>query len=372
MPRLIELCPHRHDVTGGADDEYARCRLVEAPFGPSCELIPISRAACAECAAAAAPSLARPNPVVASFQFAYAERVLHGNLGLGPAARSTAQQIRNRAELELAVAWSSPNHPRWTGRVPGLRYPAELLDASISCDTFADHLRNREPFAYLRFGDGEWLSILGKPGRNRDGQDFAPETLGLDLRRVLEYASSLWPANQRFYVGLHAGTFRDAISRHVVECGLAFRVHWVADSLFELGVINLSTLRFLLAVREFRGPKLLVANETLAPIARALNCEHVLVSAHNSYAQLHSIELKCREYQPCLVVCCAGMASEPLLARLHRHDPNGYYVDCGSIFDALVGRLTREYTEKNFDGVLETLNEHYAPALFGVEGGRVE
>jgi len=55
------------------------------------------------------------------------------------------------------------------------------------------------------------------------------------------------------------------------------------------------------------------------------------------------------------------MLSECLMCRLHRRNPLGSYIDCGHIFDVLVWRPTRDYTRNNSRGILEFLNEHYAP-----------
>jgi len=47
-------------------------------------------------------------------------------------------------------------------------------------------LRRREPFALARYGDGEWLTLLGFTGRrNSNGCTFTP-ALRADLLRVLE------------------------------------------------------------------------------------------------------------------------------------------------------------------------------------------
>ena len=270
------------------------------------------------------------------------------------------------------MRWTTPNHPRWEGDVPGLRSVVDVIDSDIACDTFAVHLRRSEPFTYLRYGDGEWLLILGQAGRNGDGQDFAPTTLGHDLRWSLEFAAGLWPDNERFYVGLHAGLYQHPIRRHLVDFGLTFRVHWVLDNLFAMGLNDLSTLRFLMAVRSFPGPKLLVANKTLAPIARGLQCQHIIVPCVDCHSELDAIENQCRARTPSLVLCCAGMTTEPLLCRLYRANSASTYVDCGSIFDAMVGRLTRDYTQKNAEGVLATLAEHYAPTLMGETEGCAE
>jgi hypothetical protein len=264
---------------------------------------------------------------------------------------------------ELQIVWTKPNGIGWAGELPGLRSPGDVIDIGVTCDTFSAHLRDREPFTYLRFGDGEWLSILGREGRTSDGQDFAPATLGRELRWSLEYAAGLWPCNERFYVGLHNGNYRSAVCRHLVEFRLIPRVRWVEDNLFAEGLINLATLRFLLAVQRFRQPKVLVANETLAPIARALKCHHIVVPRVDSHLSINAIEDRCHFCEPSLVLCCAGMTSEPLLCRLHRANPGGTYIDCGSIFDAIVGQPTRPYTQMNIDDVRSTLARYYAPVL---------
>jgi hypothetical protein len=140
-------------------------------------------------------------------------------------------------------------------------------------------------------------------------------------------------------------------------------VRWVGDDLFAEGVNNLSTLRFLLAVQEFRARKVLVANETLAPIAHALKCHHIVVPRVDSHLSMTAIEDRCHICEPSLVVCCAGMTSEPLLCRLHRANPRGTYIDCGAVFDAIVGQPTRPYTQTNFDDVCSTLERYYVPFL---------
>ena len=47
------------------------------------------------------------------------------------------------------------------------------------------------------------------------------------------------------------------------------------------------------------------------------------------------------------------MASECLIHRALEANPEGTYADCGHIFDAMVGNLSREYTRGNAGGILE-------------------
>lgn len=55
----------------------------------------------------------------------------------------------------------------------------------IPLSFFVDNLRDGVPFSFARYGDGEWLTILGEYGRrNSNGCTFTPELAG-DLRRAL-------------------------------------------------------------------------------------------------------------------------------------------------------------------------------------------
>ncbi len=119
----------------------------------------------------------RPNDVIASFIFTHASGILTDGGSPGHSSES-ASRLLESAISELQIVWTKPNGIGWAGELPGLRSPGDVIDIGVTCDTFSAHLRDREPFTYLRFGDGEWLSILGREGRTSDGQDFAPATLG--------------------------------------------------------------------------------------------------------------------------------------------------------------------------------------------------
>lgn len=61
---------------------------------------------------------------------------------------------------------------------------------SLSLNWFVDKLKNNEPFTFARYGDGEWLTILGFYGmHNSNGCTFT-EALSKDLRAVLRLENS--------------------------------------------------------------------------------------------------------------------------------------------------------------------------------------
>jgi hypothetical protein len=301
--------------------------------------------------------------VVASQVYLRADRAL-ASYARGVGLAADAARAREVAACALKTLWKTPNSPRWAGTVYNLAATTDIIDSAVTADTFAGHLSNGEPFAYLRYGDGEWLSILGHAGRNADDHDFLPETLGRELQRTFAYAAGLGPRNQRFYMGLHAILYQDAIRRYLIEHDIAYRIHWVCDNLFALGYFDMSTYRFLAAVKAFAGPKILIGNESLAPVAEGLGCRHVVIPLVDCYREIDEIYQQCCFTGSGLLISCASMSSECVSCRLHEQNPDGSYVDCGHIFDALVGRFTRNYTQGNWDGINDFLNEHYAPLIF--------
>jgi hypothetical protein len=362
--RIIENCPYRSKVRRPLGLELAECALVERWFSRNGGARPVSRLVCGQCCVSAPPGPDRFNDVVASQVYLRAQRVL-GSAGNPGKLQAEASRAREAAIAALKLVWATSNSDQWTGEVYNLRSIAEVIDSTVTPDTFADHLRQGEPFAYLRYGDGEWLSILGRTGRNNDGHDFFPETLGRELRRSLEYGAQLWPRNDRYYMGLNALVLQVPIRRYLIENEIAYRAHWVSDNLFALGYRDFSTRRFLEAVKCFAGPKTLAGNRALAPVATGLGCRHVIVPRIDCYLEMKRLRQESRFVGPGLLLCCAGMASECLIARLHRENPHGSYVDCGHIFDALTGNLSRDYTQANSDGILGFLDEHYGPLIFG-------
>ena len=365
MQRVPEDCPFRSDVQRLEGNEIGKCELIERWFPETPAAALVRRSACEQCCLSAPPEPDQINDVIASHLYLLAERGLAASPANGGRAVDRAR-ARALATSALKTVWGTPNTTQWAGHVYNLPSTADVIDAVVDPDTFARHLRIREPFAYLRYGDGEWFSILGHLGRNDDGHDFFPETLGTELKWTFEYAAGLWPRNSRFYMGLHGRhgiILEDAIRRYLIENGIAYRIHWVGDNLFARGVRDFSTLRFLEAVKDFSGPKTLVGNRSLSPVAAGLGCRHVVIPRIDCHREMDRIYRESRFTGPGLLICCAGMASEGLICKVHEQNPAGSYVDCGSIFDSLVGRLTRNYTQRNWNGILDVLLEHYAPLV---------
>ena len=353
MMRTVEGCPDRSGVATRGGREVAACGIVERAFEGVGGERDVPREVCEACCRAGPHWEDRPNDVVASLLYGFAGKALRAG-GLSEAAGVRVAEVRGRAESGLA----------WVGDGPAggvVRSTKGLVDASVNPDRFAEHLRRREPFAYFRYGDGEWVSIFGWDGRNCDGSDHLPQTMGRELAGTLGLVARLWPRNERIYMGLHRWLFQDEICGYLSLSPFARRLHWVSDNLFAEGLRDLSTRRFLESVRDYRGRKLFVGNATHGVVARALGCRHVLIPPRDCYLVLDEVRRRCRFRGPGLVLCCAGMATECLFGRLYPENPAGTYVDCGHIFDAILGRLSRDYTRENHDDILAVYAEHYRP-----------
>ena len=60
-------------------------------------------------------------------------------------------------------------------------------------------LKDKIPFRFSRFGDGEWLCMQGETGQNRDGNTYLPE-LGKALRDIIK-------SEPDYYMGIQYGVF---------------------------------------------------------------------------------------------------------------------------------------------------------------------
>jgi len=267
MVRRVEECPHRGHVQGGGNAERADCRLLRTIVegdGPSFQ---VRRDACERCCRFSPPSLEPINPVIASLLYQLTNQAV-ATSGASGRALGKAMAIRERAIGALETISAVSRRAESPDAAPPMQPLRKLADRDITVDCFSDHIVRREPFSYFRYGDVEWLSMFGDQGKNSGRHDFMPETVGCELRDSIDYVASLTPDNQNLYVGLPLSWRPDRILTYLKNRDLVGKVHWVDASLFPLGLRDLSTKRFLEAVRDFRGPKYLVANRWLAPVAK--------------------------------------------------------------------------------------------------------
>lgn len=256
--------------------------------------------------------------------------------------------------------------------------PGEVLDRTVHVETFTEHIRACEPFCHLRYGDGEWLSVLGDAGKNCDRHPYHAETMGKELADALVDVGKLHPDNQQIYVGLHCTWHQDRIQPWIAKRGLVDTVRWIGNIELYCGLASLRTLEFLKAVRDYQGDVVLVANADLGSIADGLDSRHVVIPKVNCYAEIDRIEQECVSYlraatdsgYPTIYLVSASMAAEALIWRLWRRAPGNIFIDTGHIFDAMAGIKSglRKYLRTNQQGIMEVIKERYQPMFAGETG----
>ena len=87
-------------------------------------------------------------------------------------------------------------------------------------------LRDKEPFKFSRWGDGEWGCMFGWQGKNRDGNTYLPE-LRQELIKIIN-------SEPDYYIGIQPGVLVDVGRGYVPEMR-----KYVMDTLFRM---NLNTV----------------------------------------------------------------------------------------------------------------------------------
>lgn len=217
-----------------------------------------------------------------------------------------------------------------------------------------DAIASGEPFAFSRWGDGEWSCILGDKGENCDGHAYYP-SLGLALADVLK-------SHPPYILGMQPKAMR----------GMGARITtWANREVPDIGTlrwINADVIHD--ASTEGKMPVLFDAIKARKRAATGVSCNVVLVGpphinamkdhlgddiwivnvrAQNCWATNRAVlqELKdVVDKSGVVVLFCAGMASKVWIDALYYARKDTTLVDVGSAFDPWCGVLSRKYHHK--------------------------
>jgi hypothetical protein len=203
-------------------------------------------------------------------------------------------------------------------------------------DPFPDlcaKLADGTPFAYSRFGDGEFKAVFGIDGVNCDGHPFHPD-LGRRLAEILESKP-----------GYLLGLLPLAVRVHGMERILSVSegIHWVMANTFPLALLEGRMGSFFDGLVE--RDVLLVGPEHLRPLSEQRGWAHLPISSRDCWSEYEDVLVCLRDsIGPGIVVLfCASMMTNVLIDDLHRGAPRITYVDVGSAFDPLCGVNSRVY-----------------------------
>lgn len=223
-----------------------------------------------------------------------------------------------------------------------IRFPSN----EKALDYFCKRLEDRLPFAYSRFGDGEWYALLGYLGQNCDGSRYT-KTLGTALRRAIKNS---WKFPFFYALGSQATTKLGAeidrfLQAHKVE------ITWHNAEVWVWGSIHGKLGRLVRVLRDrdmtYVGP------DGLRPTVKRFfgDVDYVVIPEQDCFSQ-HGKVLKSIEKSGNSVVgFSAGMATNGMIDKLWEiSDGEVTLLDFGSVFDPYTGRLSRSYMRKgNYD-----------------------
>jgi len=202
------------------------------------------------------------------------------------------------------------------------------------------------PFTFGRWGDGEWRSVLRKTkagARNCDGHPFYPE-MSNDLRAVLLRKPTYLLGMQNFSMRLYGRPIQNFLdSNNLTD------LRWFNADVFHYGAIHGKRKEI---VDTVKARKLLVVGP---PHLKSLNKSglsywgYIQVPPRNCYLNLQDIYRQVvakaeGQGDPLLISVSASMPAEILCDMLFmRFGDKHTIVDFGSLWDPLVGKLSRSY-----------------------------
>jgi len=233
--------------------------------------------------------------------------------------------------------------------------PQNIIDPTVDFIKFAELIKYKTPFSYLRYGDGEFRAILEYPGKNCDEHEYFTR-MGKRLFDELVYIkTSSMIEKINIYVGLHGTWHQKEIQTLLFENNMVNTIHWVSMLITRFALEDLTLIPFLEEIKKTETPLVFIGNESHNVIAEALLCSSFIEIPYiNAYLEIDNVINICKNLPgffdiQMIFIACAGMPTEILLGTLRRLNNNHVYIDCGAVFDSIVGRKTRGYmrTDKN-------------------------
>jgi hypothetical protein len=218
----------------------------------------------------------------------------------------------------------------------------------IGLEVYVQCLETLDPFAFSRWGDGEWRALLGYAGENCDGHPYSGD-LRSALTRVLESRPTYTLGLQPFAVRTLGPQITEWLTRR------ALWLPWVDADVFHRASIagGLGPLVTVLSER----PTLLIGPGYLQPLSLFPRVGHVVIPERNcfaSYAEtLRATRIAIEKASADLVVAIsAGMMANLLIHDLYAKYPTHTLIDFGSLWDPYVGKVTRTYHRAIVNGAL--------------------
>lgn len=218
-----------------------------------------------------------------------------------------------------------------------------LPSTASSYRVLAEKLRNNQPFAFSRWGDGEWESVLGVRGENDancDGHQY--------FSSMRESLHEILISNPSYLLGMQKLAYHKLLGREIDEYLKKYKVRgeWLNADAFHDASKNQKIGSFfdLLRTRKI----LLVGPAHLRRIT-LFHFDFCEVPERNCWLEREKILLEIKERisveGPEVVLFCAGMTSNWFVDQLQK-SYSGFLIDVGSLLDPYAGKNSRNYHKK--------------------------
>ena len=213
---------------------------------------------------------------------------------------------------------------------PGLQY-------------YADRIISGEPFAFSRFGDGEWSAITNDR-RLRTGS--GSQALNIpSLRRDLRRSITQRPKEDNYIMALRESSLKKRVNQWLGKHGGGIQWHdcTVFYKASKKGYLNP-------LIRAFRGselPKVVVGPPWLRKLdGRAFPmAAHIEIPSKDCYKVKRWIVNKTLAFKkPAIISISAGPTGKVLVRELFQHlGQQSFIIDFGSLWDVYCGNRSRQY-----------------------------
>jgi len=208
----------------------------------------------------------------------------------------------------------------------------------LSIQDYADKIKNKEYFSLSRYGDGEWLCILGAKGGNSNGCAYTPE-----LRNDL--VNSLMINDPNYLLGMQRILPQQLLQADNYLRDHGMRLDWVDSEIFADSLANGDLFPLIEQLRDIRT--IVIGNEEWKWNNNLFKPDK-WIKVPRANAHLHRdrvIEevLATADSEPTAYLFSCGMAACDFVARLHGKIPDSFMIDIGHIWDPFCGLKSRDY-----------------------------
>lgn len=215
----------------------------------------------------------------------------------------------------------------------------------IDLNTIVTKLYKKEPFKFLRWGDGEFYAMDdAKIVIGRDEHDVLPE-LRDDLREIFEnlnpnHINGLQPLSKKLskfekYCKKYHKQIKNEVNADILH------------NASELGKL----INFFEALKT--RDVVIISSRKLKPISSIIKyADFIEIREKNSYLDKQMVLDRIDEYkQGTVFLFCASRLSVPAIYHSKRDDCT--FIDCGSLLDVYIGKPSRRYQENMTNAVID-------------------